>query len=380
MSEKEESESNAESQVKSQKEPSENSEKEKEESQENSENNEKSESKEKKSKIERAEKKEKTKKTENKQIKENSNSEDIYIKAAEDLRKAMEGFGTDEEHLILVVTSNKTQERLKIKKAYEEKYKKNLIDDLKSELSGKFEDAMVALFKEPVEYDCECIYNAMKGAGTDENCLIEVIASRPNWLLEKIKKKYSELYKKELVEDIKADTSGDFQKILEGILRCKRSEVKEINKENCEKIAKELSETKEEGWVVNDESSVFYKYIMNSSPKELSAIAREYYRLSGKTIIDGIENNFKGDAKDLLKSILYSLVSPSEYFATRIKKAIEGFGTDNKTLIRILITRCEVDMNIIKKYYKQLYKKDMIEDIKNDISGDYQKLMIELIK
>lgn len=380
MSEKEESESNAESQVKSQKEPSENSEKEKEESQENSENNEKSESKEKKSKIERAEKKEKTKKTENKQIKENSNSEDIYIKAAEDLRKAMEGFGTDEEHLILVVTSNKTQERLKIKKAYEEKYKKNLIDDLKSELSGKFEDAMVALFKEPVEYDCECIYNAMKGAGTDENCLIEVIASRPNWLLEKIKKKYSELYKKELVDDIKGDTSGDFQKILEGILRCKRSEVKEINKENCEKIAKELSETKEEGWVVNDESSVFYKYIMNSSPKELSAIAREYYRLSGKTIIDGIENNFKGDAKDLLKSILYSLVSPSEYFATRIKKAIEGFGTDNKTLIRILITRCEVDMNIIKKYYKQLYKKDMIEDIKNDISGDYQKLMIELIK
>ena len=380
MSEKEESESNAESQVKSQKEPSENSEKEKEESQENSENNEKSESKEKKSKIERAEKKEKTKKTENKQIKENSNSEDIYIKAAEDLRKAMEGFGTDEEHLILVVTSNKTQERLKIKKAYEEKYKKNLIDDLKSELSGKFEDAMVALFKEPVEYDCECIYNAMKGAGTDENCLIEVIASRPNWLLEKIKKKYSELYKKELVEDIKADTSGDFQKILEGILRCKRSEVKEINKENCEKIAKELSETKEEGWVVNDESSVFYNYIMNSSPKELSAIAREYYRLSGKTIIDGIENNFKGDAKDLLKSILYSLVSPSEYFATRIKKAIEGFGTDNKTLIRILITRCEVDMNIIKKYYKQLYNKDMIEDIKNDISGDYQKLMIELIK
>ena len=380
MSEKEESESNAESQVKSQKEPSENSEKEKEESQENSENNEKSESKEKKSKIERAEKKEKTKKTENKQIKENSNSEDIYIKAAEDLRKAMEGFGTDEEHLILVVTSNKTQERLKIKKAYEEKYKKNLIDDLKSELSGKFEDAMVALFKEPVEYDCECIYNAMKGAGTDENCLIEVIASRPNWLLEKIKKKYSELYKKELVEDIKGDTSGDFQKILEGILRCKRSEVKEINKENCEKIAKELSEAKEEGWVVNDESSVFYNYIINSSPKELSAIAREYYRLSGKTIIDGIENNFKGDAKDLLKSILYSLVSPSEYFATRIKKAIEGFGTDNKTLIRILITRCEVDMNIIKKYYKQLYNKEMIEDIKNDISGDYQKLMIELIK
>ena len=32
----------------------------------------------------------------------------------------------------------------------------------------------------------------------------------------------------------------------------------------------------------------------------------------------------------------------------------------------------------IKQYYKQLYGKDMIEDIKNDIGGDYRKLMIEL--
>ena len=37
-------------------------------------------------------------------------------------------------------------------------------------------------------------------------------------------------------------------------------------------------------------------------------------------------------------------------------------------------------MSIIKKYYHQIYQKDMIEDVKSDISGDYQKLMIELIK
>ena len=212
MSEKEESESNAESQAKSKQEPSENSEKEKEESQENSENNENVENNEKSETNKKSETKEKSETNKKSEIKEKNeakeNSEEVYEKAAEDLRKAMEGFGTDEEHLILIVTSNKTQERLKIKKAYEKKYNKNLIDDLKSELSGKLEDAMVALFKEPVEYDCECIYNAMKGAGTDENCLIEIIASRPNWLLEKIKKKYNEIYKKELVEDIKVDTSG----------------------------------------------------------------------------------------------------------------------------------------------------------------------------
>jgi len=32
----------------------------------------------------------------------------------------------------------------------------------------------------------------------------------------------------------------------------------------------------------------------------------------------------------------------------------------------------------IKYIYKHLYGKDMVEAVKNDISGDYQKLMVEL--
>ena len=119
---------------------------------------------------------------------------------------------------------------------------------------------------------------------------------------------------------------------------------------------------------------------MYSSRNELSLVARLYYKLSNETILEGIDKKFEGDKKELIKSVLYSVISPSEYFATRIKKAIEGFGTDDKTLIRSLVSRCDLDMNIIKKYYKQIYEKDMVEDIKNDISGDYQKLIFELIK
>ena len=93
---------------------------------------------------------------------------DLYVKDAKELRKAMEGFSTDEKSLIHTVTTHKTRDSLKIKKSYQEKYNK----DLKSELNGKFQDAMIALFKDPVEYYSECLYYAMKGAGTDEACLI----------------------------------------------------------------------------------------------------------------------------------------------------------------------------------------------------------------
>ncbi len=57
-----------------------------------------------------------------------------------------------------------------------------------------------------------------------------------------------------------------------------------------------------------------------------------------------LKKNFLEILKKSLKSIIYALVSPSEYFATRVKDAIKGFGTDDSLLIRILISRDEIDI------------------------------------
>ena len=35
-------------------------------------------------------------------------------------------------------------------------------------------------------------------------------------------------------------------------------------------------------------------------------------------------------------------------------------------------------MNQIKECYKKLYDRDMVNDIKNDLAGDYKKIMVEL--
>jgi hypothetical protein len=107
-------------------------------------------------------------------------------------------------------------------------------------------------------------------------------------------------------------------------------------------------------------------------------MAKEYHKIAGHTILDAINKEFSGNTKKCLRSIVYATISPSEYFATRVKDAIKGFGTNDHLLIRVLVTRDEIDMPQIKQYYKQLYGKDMVEDIKNDIGGDYRKLMIEL--
>ena len=118
-------------------------------------------------------------------------------KDAEALRNAMKGMGTDEAAIIKIIANRTNAQRQKIKEAYKTAYGRDLIADLKSELRGNFEDATVALFEPPVDYDVSELHKAMKGAGTDEDTLIEIIASRPNWLLKQIKQKYKEKHGKE---------------------------------------------------------------------------------------------------------------------------------------------------------------------------------------
>jgi hypothetical protein len=64
------------------------------------------------------------------------------------------------------------------------------VDDLKSELSGDFEKVMLGLMMTPAEFDAFSIKDAVRGAGTDEKALVEVLCSRNNQQIEAMKAAY----------------------------------------------------------------------------------------------------------------------------------------------------------------------------------------------
>ena len=297
-------------------------------------------------------------------------------KDAEDLRKAMKGFGTDEAALIKICANRTNSQRQQITAAYKATFGRDLISDLKSELHGKFEDAMIALFADPIEYDADQLREAMKGLGTNEDTLIEIIASRPPHILKAVKDRYQQKYQRDLETDVKKETSGTLQHLLIALLQCNRSVNSSPNVARCAEIAQEIHQAGEAK--IGTDESVFNKYFCTLSPMELACVAQQYHKLTGHTILQAIDKEFSGDSKKALRTIVYATLSPSEYFATRVNDAIKGWGTKDHLLIRILITRDEIDMPQIKQYYKQLFGKDMVQAVKSDISGDYQKLMIEL--
>jgi len=296
---------------------------------------------------------------------------------ADALRKAMKGIGCDEKAIIDLCLHRTNAQRLEIVRAYKASYGRDLISDLKSELHGKFEDGMIALFTEPIEYDADELRKAMKGAGTNEDTLIEIIASRPPMILKQIKDKFNQKYKRDLDDDVKSETSGTLRKLLIALLQCNRSTNTMPNPAQCANIAKEIYDAGEAK--MGTDESVFNKYFCTLSPPELAAVSVEYHKLTGHTILQAIDKEFSGDSKKTLKTIVYATLSPSEYFANRIHDAVKGLGTKDHLLIRVLVSRSEIDMPQIKQYYRQLFGKDMYEDVKNDISGDYRTLMLGLI-
>ena len=294
----------------------------------------------------------------------------------EALRKAMEGFGTDEATLIKVIANRTGRQRQQIKAQYKATYGRDLIEDIKKECHGKLEEAFIALFKDPVEYDVDALREGMKGLGTNEDTLIEIIASRSPQQLLAIKNLYKQKYNRDLEDDIKKETHGTLEHILITLLQGKRSVNTNPDQNACAAIAKEILNAGEAK--LGTDESVFNKYFGSLSPYELCCVAQHYHKLTGHTILEAIEKEFVGDSKKAFKSIVYATLSPSEYFATRVNDALKGLGTKDHLLMRVLITRDEIDMPQIKQYYKQLYGKDMVEAIKSDISGDYEKLMVEL--
>lgn len=59
---------------------------------------------------------------------------------------------------------------------------------------------------------------------------------------------------------------------------------------------------------------------------------------------------------------------------------MKGAGTDEDTLIRILVTRAESDLPAIKGKFQEKYKKSLTEAVRSDTSGDFRKLLLAILQ
>jgi len=249
------------------------------------------------------------------------------------------------------------------------------------------EDAVVALLQKPEVYDANSLKQAMKGAGTTEDTLIEIIFSRSNEELGAIDQAYKELFKTDLDKDIKDDTSGAFEKLLLARLAEERSVAYKgygwpsrgfvVDLAKAKTDAKLLFDSGVKKWIT--EKNIVEDKITKNSLAHLKTVFDEYKRLTNKDVESAIKEVLSGDIAASLDAIVEFVNDKNAFFAHRLHHAMKGVGTDDKKLLRIIITRSEKDLESIKEAFLKKYGKTLELAVKEDTKGDFEKILVALL-
>ncbi|CAI5784780.1 annexin A3 [Podarcis lilfordi] len=257
---------------------------------------------------------------------------------AEAIRKAIRGIGTDEKTLIDILTGRSNAQRQLIAKEYRAA--------------------------------------AGKGTGTDEQALIEILASRTSKQMKEVAQAYYTVYKKSLGDDISSDTSGDFRQALLTLADGRRDEHQRPDEQLAKKDAQILYNAGEKRWGTDE--GKFIEVLCFSSFPQLKLTFEEYRNISGKKLEDSIQSETSGSFEDLLLAIVKCANNTPAFFAERLHKSLKGAGTDEFTLNRILASRSEIDLLDIRAEYKKLYGVSLYSAIKSDTSGDYEATLLRI--
>jgi len=298
--------------------------------------------------------------------------------SAKSFNKAMKGIGTDEKRIIREIIEHTNAQRQLIKQKYQIMYGHSLEQDLKSELSGNFEDVVIALLEPSIEYEARCLRDAIHGIGTNERVVIDVLCSKKPEKIEQLKKTYAEKYHSDLEKDIKNEEQGPLGRVFRSLASAARPGGDDVDIGLAKQEAQKLYDAGE-GTFGTDEVE-FVRILCSRSYAQLRATFNEYANVSGgREIEQSIQRETSGDLGDALLAIVKCVRNSSAFFAERLHESMKGVGTKDKDLIRIMVSRSEVDMDEIRRQYKRLYDRDLVKDIKSELSGDYEDIIVALV-
>lgn len=312
--------------------------------------------------------------------KEKSSDQEIMKRIAEKtdkIFKLITAYKINYEYLFDVIINTNNYERQIISFQYKIKYNKSIFDEIDQHLDKSVKEIVKYMFYNPYELDARLLNHALK-VKKDEKCIVEIFASRPHWYLQVVNNEYLRLYGESLKDELSKDKEPLAKFCLAIINTPRRSsqsiktykdaekEVLEINKNGLDAYGKDVN--------------LFRDLFVKKSREDLILIARVYKEKGKvkKNLYDAVDSKCPSKTRELLKAIIFATSIPAHYFASLLKKAIVGIGTDEALMNRVLVTRAEVDMEHIRCYYKLETKRELLEDIAGDTSGVYKTITMML--
>ncbi|RDA96073.1 hypothetical protein CP533_5841 [Ophiocordyceps camponoti-saundersi (nom. inval.)] len=220
--------------------------------------------------------------------------------------------------------------------------------------------------------DAHALRAAMKGFGTDEKALIRILSTKDPLQIDLIRNCFDRSLNRNLIKDLKSETSGWFEK---GLLQLARgpllADVHYLHEAMSGPGTKEV--------VLND-------VLLSRSNADLSSIKSAYQQTFHKNLTDAVKGELSMKTERHFLMVLAAnraedaapvIPQQVEDDVTALYKATESrMGTDELMVCDILTHRNDNQIRAIAHRYQQRFNRDLEKVIKSEFSGHMQDALL----
>jgi len=227
------------------------------------------------------------------------------------------------------------------------------------------------------EFDAHNVHKSITGPRTDENALIETFTTRNNQQIRELNEAYRRMFNRDLEKDVVGDTSGNFKNLMTSLIQGNRDESGRLDQNAAIADANNIYNAGQGRWGTDD--LTLNGIFATRSFNQLALMFNEYSKISKYDIEQSIDKELSGNFKLAMLSLIRSARDRPGYFAERLYNSMKGMGSDERTLNRILVSRCEIDLEDIKQVYTSKYSKDLSKVVEGETKGDYQRILLLIL-
>lgn len=291
-----------------------------------------------------------------------------------------------------------------------------------------------------IQEKAKAIREAVKGLGTNDEALIKIFRNTSYEDRLALSNEYFNQFKRDLIDDIKGDTSGNYRSILVNMLKPKDvlmaefvhkavkglktndsilihaftqfpelieparkvyttkydsdmyDDVKKATHGNFKKFLLTLMEEKVEG----EDIDILVEFLYKAGVGKIGTDEVVFINVLGKhtkadiaTITERYNEEYpdlhlkeaiKSEMKFKLGDALVAQITPKfDYFAQVLLDSVKGLGTNDENVVFVFSMLEGKEIMSVSAAYYRLFKKALLKDLHDDTSGNYQKLLIALL-
>ncbi|TPP53550.1 Annexin [Fasciola gigantica] len=359
------------------------------------------------------------------------NNVDCYVDA-ERLIRSITGINKDLDAANEILVHRNLRQRKEIRQAYKQRYGKDLLVSLGSELNGDYEFLVKNLFLDPIQILAHDIHRELKKPGRNSTELTSILCCCTNTELYLLKKAYAILLEAEdvkhvshrsLESDIRKNTRGAYCQLLEELLKCERYE-ESPEELTAARVANDVyrvidrtlvnKDVEDLHMVLNDpvdepqttplatrytnrkrvriqacqkcarkgpklNHRLLISILTRRSKTHIRVIWKVYIEKYGVSLVKEITDKFAEPFRTGINTTIMAQVDLRLLITCQLREATADVGTKDSVLNRIICLRLEDDLSDLRRDYATYFGGDLVKHVKADTSLEYRKLFTLLV-